>query len=95
MKRKCLVGNELKAYNYQHSKQRAKERYDLFLTKSNYENLCARIKSGQFVFVLKEEKQKRGTQLTCQLRFKEQNVYVVYLVETESITTFLPYESFE
>ena len=95
MKRKSLVGKKLKAYNYQHSKQRAKERYDISLTKSNYEALCDRIKAGRFVFVLKKERQKRGTQLTCQLRFKEQNIYVVYLVETASITTFLPCESFE
>jgi len=94
MKRKHLSGDGLRTYNYNHTKQRIEERYGLTLSKSNYDNLCNRIAKRDSVFELKKEKQKRGTQRIFRMRFKECNIYAVFLDEIKSITTVLPSSSF-
>ncbi len=94
MKRKNLKGDELKVYNYQHTKQRAKERYNLQLSKSNYNQLCQQIKNRSLVVQIKKEVQKRGTQRVFKVRFRDCNLYAVYLDETETITTLLPPNDF-
>jgi len=95
MKRKHLTGDGLKSYNYNHTKKRIEERYGLSLSKSNYDNLCKRINKRISVFELKREKQKRGTQIIFKVRFKECDIYVVFLDTIKAITTALPPSSFE
>jgi len=95
MKRKHLTGDGLRTYNYNHTKQRIEERYGLTLSKSNYENLCQRILKRNSVFELKREKQKRGTQIIFKLKYKQCNIYVVFLDTIKAITTALPPNNFE
>ena len=62
MKRKNLSGENLRAYNYNHTKDRIEERYGISMSKSNYENLCKRIIRRVGVHEIKKEHQKRGVQ---------------------------------
>jgi len=95
MKRKNLTGDGLRAYNFNHTKERIAERYGILITKSNYENLCQRIVKRIRVHEIKKENQKRGVQRIFKLQFKKKDIYVVFLDSLKAITTALPSSSFE
>lgn len=95
MKRKNVNPEQLKEYSFLHTQQRAKERYDIILSKTDYKKLCENVDSGIGVFILKIERQKRGTQMVCKVECFNRTLYLTYLVENKIVTTLLPPESFE
>ena len=81
-------------YNFQHTKERCMERYNIDLTRLDYMVLCNQIKNGVDREIIDTTKQGNGTQLICKVNLYDQVLYVVYLDETGLITTALPKEPF-
>ena len=92
MKRKNLNSQD---YNYNHTRERCKERYGFDISMLDYVNLCYQIINDTNTKIINTEQQKNGTQLVCRLKFNNEYLYVVYNVKTQNITTMLPKESFE
>ncbi len=93
IKKKHLTGSKLRYYNFIHTQQRAKQRYNLILNRSNYEQLCQEIKQKKFVQLSHTYKKKH--QDVYKVKFKNTTLYVLYKIKGGRITTALPFQRFE
>lgn len=91
--KKHLIGNKLRDYNFLHTQQRARQRYNLILNRSNYEQLCSEIKQKKYVQLRSTFKKKH--QDIYKITFKNTTLYVLYKEEGNRITTVLPFQRFE
>jgi len=91
--KKHLTGSKLKDYNFMHTQQRARQRYNLILNRSNYEQLCSEIKQKKFVQLRSTFKKKH--QDIYKIKFKNTTLYVMYKEQGNRITTALPFQRFE
>ena len=77
-------------YSFNHTKTRLKERYDIDISRRDYEYLCKKVegkKDASFVMV---EYQKNDTQYTYDLRFRYRtSIRVVWSENRNCITTVL------
>ena len=44
-----MTGTKLRYYNFLHTQQRSRQRYNLILNISNYEQICSEIKQKKFI----------------------------------------------
>ena len=96
MKRKNLNQKE---YGYTHTKQRLKERYELEITRSEYDTLCEKIRErkngildrhSEYISHMKRmHPQKKGFQLILDTPFKNQIIKIVWEDHRDCITTVL------
>lgn len=77
-------------YSYDHSKQRAKERYGITLTRKDYDHLCDRIRRKNQVREVSTEKNGEDVQTLFEIGYKGQILLAVYSGARDRITTFLP-----
>ena len=91
--KKHLTGSKLKDYNFIHTQQRARKRYNLILTRSNYEQLCSEIKQKKFIQL--SHTYKKSYQEVYKIKFKNTILYVLYKEQGSRITTALPFQKFE
>lgn len=90
MKRKKLKGQSLIEYSFNHTKQRMLERYDLSLTRQEYDALCGDVRLKRNVAEVGREKQKGCIQIIYTASFKHRIVLLVYEDTRDCITTVLP-----
>ncbi|KKK74982.1 hypothetical protein LCGC14_2878310 [marine sediment metagenome] len=76
---------------FEHSKQRALERYDFELSLEDYEFMCSVALKGM---ILHEDDNGGNPQKTICIRHKDIDFYAVWSDLRETITTFLPPEHF-
>lgn len=74
---------------YLHAKRRCLERYRLKITKSNYEQMVAMIQSENGVLIRNDGKRVS----IWIIAFKKKAMKVVYDKQTQSIATFLPFDT--
>ncbi len=74
-----------KEHPYSHAKRRCRERCGLELTRSNYQQITVMIQNEQGI-CLKEDSRTN----VWIIRFKGQDLKVIYDCEKRMITTFLP-----
>jgi predicted metalloenzyme YecM len=79
-----------KEYSFNHTKQRLSERYDIDITRKNYDYLCEKVKGKKDAKLVTIEYQKGGDQYTYDLHFRYRKVIrVVWNEEKQYITTAL------
>ncbi len=83
MKRKNLNQKE---YGYTHTKQRLKERYELDITRVEYDTLCEKIRERKNGILDRH----KGFQLTLDTLFKGHTIKIVWENHRDCITTILP-----
>jgi hypothetical protein len=93
LNKKHLTGSKLRDYNFTHTQQRARQRYNLVINRSNYEQLCMEIKQKKFI-QLRSSYKKRHQEI-YKIKFKNTTMYVLYKEEGNRITTMLPFQRFE
>ena len=93
MSKKHLTGTKLRDYNFMHTQQRARQRYNLVLNRSNYEQLCSEIKQKKFISLTRTH--KKSYQEVYKVKFKNTVLYVLYKEKGSRITTALPFQRFE
>jgi len=91
--KKHLTGTKLRDYNFIHTQQRARQRYNLVLNRSNYEQLCTEIKQKKFISLTRTH--KKSYQEVYKVKFKNTTLYVLYKEQGNRITTALPFQRFE
>lgn len=91
--KKHLTGTKLRDYNFIHSQKRARQRYNLVISRSNYEQLCTEIKQKKFVSLTRTY--KKSYQEVYKVKFKNTTLYVLYKEDGNRITTMLPFQRFE
>ena len=91
--KKHLTGSKLRDYNFIHTQQRARQRYNLILNRSNYEQLCRDIRQKKFVQL--SSTFRKSHQQVYKIKFKNTILYVLYKDEGNRITTALPFQRFE
>ncbi len=75
-----------KEHPYSHAKRRCRERCGFEMKRSQYQQLAVMIQNGQGVCV-KEDRNRMSVWI---VRFKGQDLKVIYDCEKRMITTFLP-----
>jgi len=93
IRKKHLTGTKLRDYNFIHTQQRARQRYNLILNRSNYEQLCQEIRQKKFVSLSRTY--KKSYQEVYKVKFKNTTLYVLYKEKGNRITTALPFQRFE
>ena len=93
IRKKHLTGSKLRDYNFMHTRQRARQRYNLVLNRSNYEQLCTEIKQKKFISLA--HTYKKSYQEVYKVKFKNTTLYVLYKEQGNRITTALPFQRFE
>jgi len=75
-----------KAYSFRHTQERLKERYNLDITRSEYDMICQNAKS------LRGELERNGKKMQkiVKARFKGKFVTFVYGLGCDYVTTVLP-----
>ena len=91
--KKHLTGTKLRDYNFIHTQQRARQRYNLILNRSNYEQLCLEIKQKKFISLTRTYKKSYNE--VYKVKFKNTTLYVLYKEQGSRITTALPFQRFE
>ena len=77
-------------YSFNHTKERLMERYGIFITIKDYNNLCKKITNNDNVALVMIERQDKDVQYTYDLDFKEgQPIRVVWSNTRDCITTAL------
>jgi len=89
--RKHLTESQLKDFNFNHTRYRAKKRYSLILNRHDYDYLCNIIKDHRFISILKKNK----FQNIYKIKFKSTVLYALYSPLGNRITTLLPFQNFE
>jgi hypothetical protein len=85
-------------YSFNHTKDRFKERYDIDISRNDYDHLCDIIRNSinnvDFVCMsdITVEEHKNDTQyiINTPFKFKGENVRIVWSVIRDCITTALP-----
>lgn len=81
-----------RAYSFEHTKQRAKERYGLDLDQKTYDKWCALAKKAK---AINTEKDGKVIQTTHIILWNNLKVICVYENIRDCITTVLPPEQFK
>ncbi len=78
-------------YSFNHTKTRLSERYDIEITKEEYEHLCSLVKLKLDIDIVRVEYQEDDTQYVYDLNFPRRNpIRVVWSDKRQCITTALP-----
>lgn len=93
IRKKHLTGTKLRDYNFIHTQKRARQRYNLVISRSNYEQLCTEIKQKKFISLSRTY--KKSYQEVYEIKFKNTTLYVLYKETGNRITTALPFQRFE
>lgn len=93
LRKKHLTGTKLRDYNFKHTQLRARQRYNLILSRSNYEQLCSDIRQKKFVLV--QNRFRKSKQKVYKIKFKNTTLYALYMENGNRITTLLPFQRFE
>lgn len=83
-------------YSFNHTKDRFKERYDIDISKNDYDHLCDITRNNfQYIDFVSVEKQKHDTQYVIDLpsKFKGKNIRIVWSIARDCVTTVLPEEN--
>ena len=92
-RKKYVDISKLRDSNFLHTQQRARQRYNLILSRSNYEQLCHEIKQKKFESLSYTYKDRY--QNVYKIKFKNTILYVIYIDIGNRITTALPFQRFE
>lgn len=77
-----------KEHPYAHAKRRYQERYEIELTRSNYQQMVGMIRDGQGTLIKRD-----GARASIWIiSFKGKEIKVVYDHAKQAITTFLPFD---
>lgn len=77
-------------YSFNHTKKRLKERYDIEITKDDYNLLCNKVKTKDDIVIVMTEIQENDTQYTYDLIFPRRgDIRVVWSEKRQCITTVL------
>lgn len=90
MKHKHLTGNNVRHKSFKHTRFRAKQRYNLLINRKEYEFLCSEIKLNHFI-----SKKQTKTKTIYKMPFKNSILYILYIPQSNRITTVLPYQRFQ
>lgn len=90
MKRKKLGSQSLVDYSFGHTRKRMLERYNLNITRQDYDTLCENVRKKKGVTEIGREDQKGCTQIIYTTSFKDRTILLVYEDTRDCITTVLP-----
>lgn len=84
---------------FNHSWERAKDRYNLFINKNEYYDLNNRIKNKKFnknlIFLTEKKNRERKNTIYCVVNLKNTWALVCYNTQQSSVSSFLPFGNLE
>lgn len=78
---------------FPHTQKRAKERYDLTITREDYLSLCSRIKRGLDNSTVTKLKRQSNTRIIVLVPWGGKELVTVYDSRRKLVSTVLPYEA--